>query len=160
MFKSFYLLPKVRHSDFRYVQQIEDSPVSRSITLYFTERYFTMGSKYPFYVLLILGLIDLNLMPARSLKKSVWPWFGKSKSFSHLFGEWIFDNLIPLWPGILALQSVCGQSVIRVILHCYPDWISDCDHFDHKWHFQKLRCWWRMLETVCVGDKLMLWFRH
>ena len=76
------------------------------------KRTFAMRSKYPFYVLLILGLIDLNLMPVKSSKISAWAMIGKhfeshwrsrifwavcilwhAYNFGHLFGKWLFGKL-------------------------------------------------------------------
>ena len=70
--------------------------------LFYRERYFAMGSKYPFYVLLILGLIDLNLMPAKSSKISVWPMVGKK--FESHWRPWIFRKISTDSSSILKLK--------------------------------------------------------
>ena len=62
---------------------------------FYRKRTFAMGSKYPFYVLLILGLIDLNPMPAKSSKISAWPMVGKK--FESQWRSWIFRKICILW---------------------------------------------------------------
>ena len=77
------------------------------------KRTFAMGNKYPFYVLLILGLIDSNLMPTKSSKNSAWV----GKKFESQWRSWIFWTICILWHAYNS-GHLFGKWLFRKRYHC------------------------------------------